>query len=138
MSTIRAILAAVLFAACSSNPAAPARPDVSERVGGKQFAVFFGAGATTITEDADEVLRDVAALIREFAPTRVLVAGHADTAEADPEGLSGTRADLVKQRLAALGVTAAIQARGAGCRELLIPTPAGTREAQNRRVTIEY
>lgn len=143
MTKITTVLAAVLcLAACSSNPAegpsAPDRPAAPERVAGKQFTVFFGSGTPAITGEADETLRDLVPLIREFAPPHIQVVGHADTAESDPDGLSKARADLVTQRLRALGVTTEIRTRSAGSKELGVETPAGTREAQNRRVTIEY
>lgn len=131
-STFAAVL---LVSACSSSPAVPAVP---ERVAGKQFSVFFGSGTSAITREADETLQELAALIRDFAPTRVEVAGHADTAEPDPDGVSKARADLVAKRLGALGVTAAIRTRSAGSKQLAVQTPAGTKEAQNRRVTIDY
>lgn len=146
IKTLATFAAVVVCAACSSNPTVtptektptPAAPTAPERVAGQQFAVFFGSGQSAITEQADETLREVATLIREFAPTRVEMVGHADTAEPDPDGVSKARADLVAQRLRALGVTAEFQARSAGAKELLIQTPAGTKEAQNRRVTIDY
>lgn len=136
MNKRSSMFAAALFvAACSSSPTVAPAP---ERVSGLQYSVYFSSGSSAITDDADETLRELAGLIREFAPTRVLVAGHADTAEPDPDGVSKARADLVARRLAALSVTSEIRTRSAGATELAVQTPAGTKEAQNRRVTIDY
>lgn len=140
--TSGALLALTLLAACTSNPSenptVPATRSAPERVLGTQLAIYFSFGKPGITEHGDEALREHAALIREFAPTRVKLAGHADTAEPDPLALSTARANLVAQRLKELGVSAEIQTRSAGSSELAIPTPPGTRESQNRRVTIDY
>jgi outer membrane protein OmpA-like peptidoglycan-associated protein len=136
------LLAGILLAACTSSPTgspmAPAKPDAPERVCGKQFMIFFSFGEPTITAEADEALRSYVDMIREFAPTRVKLAGHTDTLETDPSALSAARVDLVARRLRELGVTAEIQTRSAGSSEPEVQTPPNTKEAQNRRVTIDY
>jgi len=136
------LLANLLMLACTSSPtdgpSTPTRPKEPERVCGKRFEVYFSFEASTITDEADEALRAYVDMIREFAPTRVKLVGHTDTLEPEPSALSKKRVDLVAQRLKALGVTAEIQTRSAGSSELAIETPPGTKEAQNRRVTIDY
>lgn len=139
-NTLSTLAVLLLLTACNANPGTPngdATPP-AERVSGRQDVIYFGFGESAITEEADEALRETAMQMREFGPTRIQLAGHADTAEPDPAAVSKARADLVARRLAALGVTAEIQVRGAGANELAIETPAGVREAQNRRVTIAY
>ena len=71
--------------------------------------------------------------------TRIEVSGNTDTS-GTPQynmGLSMRRADAVKAELVKGGVPiAAISTQGFGETHLLVPTAAGVREPQNRRVEI--
>lgn len=86
---------------------------------------------TTVKKAADQILR------RGFA--RVEIVGNTDTvgSESYNQYLSEKRANIVKKSLIDHGVPEGILiARGAGMRELLVPTPPGVANALNRRAEI--
>jgi len=71
---------------------------------------------------------------------RIFICGYADRAGSREANLaiSQRRVVAVRDALVALGIPAdQMSVLGVGDRDLLVPTPAGVREAQNRRAIVE-
>lgn len=103
------------------------------------YMVFFDWNQSTLTPEAQRILATMAADYRKGQPVRVNVTGHADTSgpTAYNQKLSMRRAQAVRDELVRNGVPDGnIGVRGAGEKELLVPTADGVREAQNRRAEI--
>lgn len=99
--------------------------------------VFFDSGKTEIRRDWQGELDAVAGRLRALPGSRVLLIGRSDAS--GPAGanlrVSRQRALVIRDMLAQRGVPSArIEVQGTGEAELLVPTPDGVREAQNRRV----
>lgn len=121
---------AMASAAAAAGPApAPAR----------SFLVFFDWDRATLTDRARQIVKEAADNSTHVQYTRIEVNGYTDTS-GTPQynmGLSIRRADAVKGELVRDGVPAAsIGTQGFGETHLLVPTGAGVREPQNRRVEI--
>jgi outer membrane protein OmpA-like peptidoglycan-associated protein len=117
-------------AAAAGGPApAPAR----------SYLVFFDWDRATLTDRARQIVKEAADNSTHVQYTRIEVNGYTDTS-GTPQynmGLSIRRADAVKGELVRDGVPAAsIGTQGFGETHLLVPTGAGVREPQNRRVEI--
>ena len=117
-------------------PAPTAAPVPSPQ---RSFQVFFDFDKSAITTDAASVIQQAAASIHAGNQTRIMVIGHTDTVGSVRynQKLSERRAEAVRKQLIADGVMAGdISAQGVGKTSLLVPTPDGVREPQNRRAEI--
>jgi outer membrane protein OmpA-like peptidoglycan-associated protein len=105
----------------------------------RTYLVFFDWDRDTLTDRARQIIADAAAASRRVGTTRIEVAGHADrtgTAQYN-QRLSERRANNVAAELVRLGVPRnEITTVGFGFDRPLVPTAAGVREPQNRRVEI--
>ncbi|HTH95874.1 MAG TPA: OmpA family protein [Stellaceae bacterium] len=132
------------FAAPSAPPApvpapapvaAPARAPEAQRA----FQVFFDFNKSNITAEAAATIQKAAATVKAGHVATINVTGHTDTVGSAKYNLalSQRRAVAVKQQLVADGVSASeIATTGVGKSGLLVPTPDGVREPQNRRAEI--
>ncbi|MDA0704574.1 MAG: OmpA family protein [Proteobacteria bacterium] len=105
----------------------------------RDYLIFFDWNKSNIRGDAAQVLDQVVASMRELKATRLNLIGFTDTSgSADyNQGLSVRRANAAKAYLEAQGVRSdVIAAAGRGENDLLVPTPDGVREEENRRVEI--
>ena len=127
-----AVAAALLLAACQK-PSPPAEPPV------RNFLVFFDFDKSTLTPRAMDIVKEAANVAKSGHNARVTCTGQTDTAGPPSYNmaLSLRRANAVKDALVRNGVPAtAIAVVGRGEQGLLVPTPDGVREPQNRRVEI--
>ncbi len=107
----------------------------------RSYLVFFNLNSSLLTNDAKDILRDVAEGMSRPGVTRIELTGHADTTGTDEYNmwLSQKRADSVKAFLTGLGFDGnSISTMAKGERNLLVPTADGVLEPQNRRVEIVY
>lgn len=105
----------------------------------RTFLVFFDWDRSELTPRAREVVAEAARATTRTQVTRIEVSGFTDTSgtAAYNQGLSVRRAQGVASELERDGVPrAAISTQGFGQTRLLVPTGAGVREPQNRRVEI--
>lgn len=107
----------------------------------RSFLVFFDWDKSDITPEARRVIGQAAANSRKAGVTRITLTGHAD--RSGPArynmALSLRRANAVKREMIRTGVAAKdIAVFGRGETQLLVPTPDGVREPQNRRVEIVF
>lgn len=107
----------------------------------RNFMVFFDFDKSTLTPDAQQVLKNVAQAARGGNVTAVKVTGHADRAGSDAynQKLSMRRAEAVREYLVGLGLSAGqvgIDAKGES--EPMVATADGVREPSNRRAVIIF
>jgi outer membrane protein OmpA-like peptidoglycan-associated protein len=103
------------------------------------FMVFFDWDRSNLSAQALQTIRQAAQAFKQKGSARITATGHTDTSgpEAYNMALSLRRANAVKDALVQNGVPAtAIAVVGRGEQGLLVPTPDGVREPQNRRVEI--
>jgi OmpA family len=101
--------------------------------------IYFEFGVATLTDEAEAALNDILDDIENREIDAVIITGYADTAEEAAGELSERRADTVATELVKTGIARElIRTEGVGSSDLAVPTPRGTREAANRRVTIEF
>jgi outer membrane protein OmpA-like peptidoglycan-associated protein len=118
-------------------PPAPAPAPAVEAA--RSFQVFFDFDKSDITAAAAKVIQAAADNTKAGNVSKLMVTGHTDTvgAAAYNQALSERRAAAVKKQLVADGVPAGgIMTMGVGKTGLLVPTPDGVREPQNRRAEI--
>jgi len=124
--------AMVTTAAAAAAPAPAVQP-------ARSYLVFFDWDKATLTDRARQIIHEAADNSTHVQYTRIEVNGYTDTS-GTPQynmGLSIRRATAVKAELIRDGVPAgAITTQGFGETHLLVPTGAGVREPQNRRVEI--
>jgi OOP family OmpA-OmpF porin len=126
----------VRYAFGAAEPAAPvaAAPEPA-----RTYLVFFDWNRDNLSDRARQIIADAAANSRRVQTTRIEVAGHADrtgTAQYN-QRLSERRAENVAAELVRRGVPRnEIATVGFGFDRPLVPTAAGVREPQNRRVEI--
>ncbi|HTW70816.1 MAG TPA: OmpA family protein [Acetobacteraceae bacterium] len=117
-------------------PAAAPAPAVQPA---RSYLVFFDWDKASLTDRARQIIREAADNSTHVRVTRIEVNGYTDTS-GTPQynmGLSIRRANAVKAELVRDGVPAGeITTQGFGETHLLVPTGAGVREPQNRRVEI--
>jgi outer membrane protein OmpA-like peptidoglycan-associated protein len=117
-------------------PAAmPAPPPSAPRV----FIVFFDWDKDSITPQGMQIVRQAADAYRSGAPVQIQVTGYTDRSgsAAYNQRLSERRANNVAKALSSLGVPREQMAvSGRGENDNRVPTAAGVREPQNRRVEI--
>ncbi|PSJ37886.1 hypothetical protein C7I55_19435 [Sphingomonas deserti] len=99
---------------------------------------FFDPGSTHINDDGKAMLDKFASSYDAPATCPVVVSGHSDLAEAkrDDSSLSRLRAQTVASYLRDRGLTAPIRVEALGGKDLLVATPAGVSEPQNRFVQV--
>jgi OOP family OmpA-OmpF porin len=105
----------------------------------RTYLVFFDWDRSDLTDRARQIIAEAAAASARVQTTRIEVQGNADRSGTPDynQALSVRRARTVAAELVRLGVPAAIIAiEGFGDTRPLIPTAAGIREPQNRRVEI--
>jgi outer membrane protein OmpA-like peptidoglycan-associated protein len=118
---------------------APAPVPAPKAEEARTFLVFFDWDKSDLTARARQIIADAAGASQRLAVTRIEVSGHADhtgTAQYN-QALSMRRAQTVAAELVRLGVQQqAISISAYGFSRPLVPTAAGVREPQNRRVEI--
>ncbi|MEI7710060.1 MAG: OmpA family protein [Rhodospirillales bacterium] len=122
-------------AAPMAPPAVPAKAAEMAR----KYLVFFDWDKANLSDRAKGTIKDAAANSVKVAYTKIDIDGNADTSgtPAYNKGLSMRRAQAVAAELVKDGVPkAAIAITASGDTHLLVPTGAGVREPQNRRVEI--
>ncbi|MEA2755849.1 MAG: OmpA-OmpF porin, family [Aliidongia sp.] len=106
----------------------------------RAFQVFFDFARSDLTAAGRKVIEAAAGAAKSGHAIHILVTGHTDTVGTAGfnQTLSDQRAAAVARELVADGIPAGeIATRGVGKSDLPVATPDGTREAQNRRATIE-
>ncbi|MDR3536749.1 MAG: OmpA family protein [Acetobacteraceae bacterium] len=105
----------------------------------RSYLVFFDWDKANLTDRARQIIREAADNSTHVQYTRLEVNGYTDTSGTPQynQGLSVRRAQAVAGELVRDGVPRnAIAIQGFGDTHLLVPTGAGVREPQNRRVEI--
>ena len=127
----------------SAQPGAPVTTPgtVAAQTETARFLVFFDWDKATLTTEARQVVAKAADEFKRTGAARLVATGYTDLSGTPQYNykLSVRRAEAVKAELVRLGVPAAsITTIGRGEEEPLVPTKDGVREAQNRRVSIEF
>ncbi len=120
-------------------PIAQAAPPVAPIAASRTYLVFFDWDRADLTDRARQIIGEAAQATTRVQVTRIEVDGYTDLSgsAAYNQGLSVRRAQAVAAELARDGVPrAAIAVQGFGESDPLVPTAAGVREPQNRRVQI--
>ncbi len=120
-------------------PAAPMPIASPAPAAARSYLVFFDWDKATLTERARGIVKEAAENSTRVQYTRLEVNGYTDTSGTPRynQGLSLRRARTVAAELVRDGVPqSAIAIQGLGDTNLLVPTGAGVREPQNRRVEI--
>ena len=105
----------------------------------RSYLVFFDWDKATLTDRARSIIKEAADNSTRVQYTRIEVNGYTDTSGTPQynQGLSMRRAQAVAGELVRDGVPqSSIGIQGFGETHLLVPTGAGVREPQNRRVEI--
>jgi OOP family OmpA-OmpF porin len=105
----------------------------------RSYLVFFDWDKATLTDRAQQIIREAAENSTRVQYTRIEVNGYTDTSGSPHynQGLSVRRAEAVAAELVKDGVPRnAISIQGFGETHLLVPTGPNVREPQNRRVEI--
>jgi outer membrane protein OmpA-like peptidoglycan-associated protein len=126
-------------AAPAPAPMAPMPAAVPASPVSRSYLVFFDWDKAVLTDRAKQIVSEAAANSTKVQYTKIEVNGYTDTSgtPAYNQGLSVRRAKAVAAELVKDGVpTAAITIAGFGETHPLVPTGAGVREPQNRRVEI--
>jgi outer membrane protein OmpA-like peptidoglycan-associated protein len=125
--------------AVAAPPAAPIAAVPAPAAAARSYLVFFDWDRSDLSDRAKQIIGDAAKASAAVHTTRIEVAGHADRTgtEAYNMELSRRRAAVVAAELVRDGVAAnAISVSSFGDTKPLVPTAAGVREPQNRRVEI--
>ena len=120
-------------------PEAAPPPPPTPMPAATSFMVFFDWDRSNLSQQALATIGQASQAFKTKGSARITATGHTDTS--GPENynmaLSLRRANAVKDALVRNGVPAtAIDVIGRGEQGLLVPTPDGVREPQNRRVEI--
>ena len=103
------------------------------------YRIFFDFDSVVLGTTSNQRLQRFAVEYSNGSSSKVCIVGYADTS-GDPRAnavLSSRRAEAVAKRLVELGVPAeAITTYGLGGKDLLVQTPPGVQEPQNRVVRI--
>jgi len=127
------------FGAAPMAPMAPAPVAVPASPVSRSYLVFFDWDRADLTDRARQIVSEAASNSTKVQYTRLEVNGYTDTSGTPQynQGLSVRRAQSVAAELVKDGVPkSAISIQGFGETHLLVPTGAGVREPQNRRVEI--
>ena len=120
-------------------PPAPAPMAAPAPAPARSYLVFFDWDKATLSPHAQQIIREAADNSTKVKYTQIQVNGYTDTSGTPRynQALSVRRAQAVAAELVKDGVPkAAIAIQGFGETHLLVPTGAGVREPQNRRVEI--
>jgi outer membrane protein OmpA-like peptidoglycan-associated protein len=120
-------------------PAAPISTAVPPSPVSRSYLVFFDWDKAVLTDRAKQIVGEAAAASTKVQVTKIQVNGYTDTSGTASynQGLSMRRAETVAAELVKDGVPKSeIAIQGFGETHLLVPTGAGVREPQNRRVEI--
>ena len=134
-SSVRPIAATPAVAIAAPAPAPAPAPEPK-----RAFQVFFDFNKSDITPDAASIIQQAATTVVAGHLAKIDVIGHTDTVGSARynQKLSERRAAAVKAELIRDGVGArTISTVGVGKSGLLVPTPDGAREPQNRRAEVE-
>jgi len=127
------------FGAPAVAVAAPAPMAAPAPAPARSYLVFFDWDKANLTPRAQQIIKEAADNSTKVKYTRIEVNGYTDTSGTPQynQGLSIRRAQAVAAELVKDGVPqGAIAIQGFGETHLLVPTGAGVREPQNRRVEI--
>lgn len=105
----------------------------------REYEVFFPIDGTSLSAEAELVVRRLVESARELGASRIAIAGHADRSgpRAYNERLSRERAETVAGRLIRMGVPAGtIRTAGLGEDQPAIMTSDGMAHRMNRRVVV--
>jgi hypothetical protein len=120
-------------------PVAPPVAAVPAPAPARTYLVFFDWDRADLTDRARQIIAEAAAASTHVSYTKIEVQGNADRS-GTPQynlGLSKRRAETVAAELVRRGVPkTAIDIQAFGDTRPLVPTAAGVREPQNRRVAI--
>jgi OmpA-OmpF porin, OOP family len=122
-----------------ASPAAPMPVAAPAPAPARSYLVFFDWDKAALTDRARAIVKEAADNSTRVQTTRIEVNGYTDTSGTPRynQGLSLRRAQTVAAELVRDGVPQnAINIQGLGDTNLLVPTGAGVREPQNRRVEI--
>jgi len=122
-------------------PATPVAATAPAPAPARSYLVFFDWDRADLTPRARQIVAAAAQASTHVELTRIEVDGHADRtgSAAYNQALSLRRAQNVSAELVRLGVPQqSITVQGFGDTKPLIPTAAGVREPQNRRVEIIF
>jgi len=131
----------VLPQAAAAAPPAPvaAKPPSIESVRLKEFVVYFTQNSTEIPIYANDILSNLANLLKSFPETQALIEGHTDST-GDPElnkVISAERAASVKNFLVGQGIEARrLAASGLGPDKPIESNSTSEGRSKNRRVVI--
>jgi OOP family OmpA-OmpF porin len=120
-------------------PAAPAPIASPAPAPARSYLVFFDWDKADLTDRARSIIKEAAENTARVQVTQIEVNGYTDTSGTPRynQGLSVRRARTVAAELVRNGVPQnVISIQGLGDTNLLVPTGAGVREPQNRRVEI--
>jgi len=134
------ILVGLRYAFNAPRPApVVAAPVAAAPAPARTYLVFFDWDRSDLTDRARQIIGEAAQNARTVSATRIEVSGHADrtgTAQYN-QRLSVRRAEAVAAELVRRGINRnEITVQGFGFDRPLVPTAAGVREPQNRRVEI--
>jgi outer membrane protein OmpA-like peptidoglycan-associated protein len=107
----------------------------------RTYLVFFDWDSAALSNRARDIIAEAARNSAKVAHTRLEVTGHTDSSGAAEynQALSLKRAQAVATEVERWGIPEHdIDIRGVGDTQPLVPTAAGVREPQNRRVEIVY
>jgi outer membrane protein OmpA-like peptidoglycan-associated protein len=124
----------------SAPPPPPPAPAAAAPEAQRTFQVFFDFDKSAISADAAKIIAEAADAVKSGKIAHINVIGHTDTVGSAKynQKLSERRALAVKEQLLADGLPAEeISTSGVGKTGLLVPTPDGVREPQNRRAEID-
>lgn len=105
----------------------------------EKFLIFFDFGQEEISTSGKSIVGTIAEIAKKEKVTEIEVIGHTDTAyvTALSYEIALARAEAVKTALVSKGIPApSISTQSEGKSKLLVLTPDGTKEPQNRRVEI--
>ena len=122
-------------------PVAPETPPQPVAPVEREFLIFFGFNKSALTPQAMETVRQAAVAATQPGTANVRVVGHTDRSGSLSynRALSLRRAMVVKKALVSEGVLgSAISIAGKGESSPIVQTADGVREAQNRRVQINF
>ncbi len=116
-----------------------AKPPSAESVRLKEFVVYFTQNSTEIPIYANDILSNMANLLKRFPETQALIEGHTDST-GDPElnkAISAERAASVKNFLVGQGIEARrLAASGLGFEKPIESNSTPEGRSKNRRVVI--
>ncbi|WP_120495974.1 OmpA family protein [Kiloniella sp. EL199] len=123
-------------AAMAPKPKAPAPAPAAAPA---PYAIYFDFDSDVLTVDAQAEVSVIVAAVKKHSPSKVIVAGHTDTAGSSEynQNLANRRAAAVVTALESHGVSASIvQSQGVGENAPAVDTGDGISEYRNRRVIV--